>query len=177
LLLRLIEPAPPPRLARDEPGSIPAHLAVPKSTIFTATARKLHEERSAMTPQFYAYLGAVILLLSLGRAFWRRPAKGVDWELIVAFIRLEFPPHQRDAAQKLAAGLAEILGLKVKQLRPEHTLQQIADWADERINAKDLVKILEVAYGVRCSPETSFRSLVVSVVESENSRGKRRQVQ
>jgi hypothetical protein len=124
-----------------------------------------------MMGQFYAYLGAVILLLTVGRACWRRPAKGIDWELIVAFIRLEFPPHQRDVAQKLAAGLAEILGLKIKQLRPEHTLQQIADWADERIKARDLVKILHVAYGVSCRPETSFRSVVESVVERGNSRG------
>jgi hypothetical protein len=123
--------------------------------------------------KFYAYLSAVVLFLTIGRAVWRRPAKSIDWELIVAFIRLEFPPHERDAAQKLAAGLAEILGLKVKQLRPEHTLKQIADMADERIHAKDLIKVLHAAYGVHCRPETSFRSLVESIVARESRRGDR----
>jgi hypothetical protein len=154
---------------------IAGHSAARRSG-FKPAAWTRREERSAMMPQWYAYLGAVILLLSLGRALWRRPAKGVDWELIVAFIRLEFPPHQRDAAQKLAAGLAEILGLKIKELRPEHTLQQIADSAQEQIKAKDLIKILQVAYGVRCFPETTFRAVVEAIVETENSRGRRGQV-
>ncbi len=73
-----------------------------------------------MISQFYIYFGALILLMTLGRVVWRRGGKPVDWSLVVAFIRLDFPPHQRDLAQKIAAGLAEIVGLKIKQLRPEH---------------------------------------------------------
>lgn len=118
-----------------------------------------------MIPQFYAYLGVVILLMTVGRIVWRRTPTKVDWELIVAFVRLEFPPDQRDIAQKIAAGLAEIVGLKIKQLRPENTLNQIADWAEERIHAWDLIKVFRVAYGVNCEPDTTFRSLVEKITE------------
>ena len=124
--------------------------------------------------KFYAYLSAVIFLFTLGRLFWRSPAKENDWELVVAFIRLDFPPAQRDVAQKLAAGFAEILGLKIKQLKPEHTLKEIADLADERVYVGDLIKVLQLAYGVRCRPETSFRAVVEGVVEkNQPGRGSR----
>jgi hypothetical protein len=118
-----------------------------------------------MIPRWYAYLGVVILLMTVGRIVWRRTPTKVDWELIVAFVRLEFPPDQRDIAQKIAAGLAEIVGLKIKRLRPENTVNQIADWAEERIYAWDLIKIFKVAYGVECGPDTTFRSLVEKITE------------
>lgn len=124
-----------------------------------------------MIPQFYAYLGVVILLMTVGRIVWRRTPTKVDWELIVAFVRLEFPPDQRDIAQKIAAGLAEIVGLKIKQLRPENTLNQIADWAEERIHAWDLIKVFRVAYGVNCEPDTTFRSLVEKITEKRQPPG------
>jgi hypothetical protein len=57
-------------------------------------------------------------------AYWET----VDWELVVAFIRRDFPPDQRDAAREMAAVLAELVGIEIKQLRPEHTLKQIAEW-------------------------------------------------
>jgi hypothetical protein len=46
-----------------------------------------------MPSQFYLFLGAVILLMALGRVVvvWRRGPKAADWELEVAFIRLDFP--------------------------------------------------------------------------------------
>jgi hypothetical protein len=44
--------------------------------------------------------------------------------------RLDFPPEHRDVAQQIAAGLAEIVGMKIKQLKPQHNLSQIAEWAD-----------------------------------------------
>lgn len=113
-----------------------------------------------MIPEFYIYLAAAIVVLTIGRVVWRRSSKTVDWELIVAFIRLDFPAGQRDLAQKIAAGLAEIVGFKIKDLRPEHTLGQIANWADNRIHTADLIKVLHVAYGVSCASNTSFRSLV-----------------
>ena len=118
-----------------------------------------------MIPQFYEYLAAVILLMTVGRILWRRSPMKVDWELVVAFVRLEFPPDQRDIAQKVAAGLAEIVGVKIKQLRPENTLTQIANWAEEQIYTRDLIKVFNVAYGVTCKPETTFRLLVEKIAE------------
>jgi hypothetical protein len=118
-----------------------------------------------MIPQFYEYLGAVILLMTVGRIVWRRSPRKVDWELIVAFVRLEFPPDQRDIAQKIAAGLAEMVGVKIKQLRPENTLTEIANWTEEPIYTRDLIKVFNVAYGVTCEPETTFRLLVEKIVD------------
>src|SRR5918994_4612082 len=100
-------------------------------------------------PQFYIYLAPVVLLMSLGRVVLRARSKPVDWALVVAFIRLDFPPHQRDLAQKIDAGLAEIVGLKIKQLRPEHTLNEIAKWADDPVSAIDLIKIFRAAFDIR----------------------------
>jgi len=120
-----------------------------------------------MIPQFYEYLGAVILLMTVGRILWRRSPPKVDWELIVAFVRLEFPPDQRDIAQKIAAGLAEIVGVKIKQLRPENTLTEIVNWAEEPIYTRDLIKVFNVAYEVFCEPETTFRSLVEKIADKQ----------
>lgn len=113
-----------------------------------------------MLSQLYIYLAVAIVLMAIGRVVWRQSSKTVDWELIVAFIRLDFPAGQRDLAQKIAAGLAEVVGLKIKELRPEHLLGEIANWADDRIYAEDLIKVLHVAYGVSCDRNTTFRSLV-----------------
>src|ERR1700746_606415 len=112
-----------------------------------------------MIPPFYLYLGAVVLLMSLGRVIWCQRAKPPDWALVVAFIRLDFPPNQRDLAQKIAAGLAEIVGLKIKQLRPEHTIKQIADWAGDPISAVDLMKIFHAAFNIQCDEGTTFCTL------------------
>jgi hypothetical protein len=113
-----------------------------------------------MMPEFYIFLAVAIALMMIGRVVWRRSPKTADWELIVAFIRLDFPPVQRDLAQKIAAGLAEIVGDKIKELRPEHTLGQIANWADNRIYTADLIQVLHLAYGVICESNTSFRAVV-----------------
>ncbi len=120
-----------------------------------------------MIPQFYTYLGVAILLMALGRIVWRRSPRKVDWELIVAFVRLEFPPEQRDIAQKIAAGLAEIVGTKIRQLRPDNTLDQIAHWAAEPIHTHDLIKVFNIAYGVSCEPQTTFRLLVEKIAEKQ----------
>lgn len=117
--------------------------------------------------RLYAYLGAVVLLMTVGRVVWRRRPPKLDWELIVAFVRLEFPADQREIAQKIAAGLAEIAGLKIKQLKPENTLQQIAGWSEERIDVRDLVHIFKIAYEVDCKPDTTFRALVEKVAEKQ----------
>jgi hypothetical protein len=120
-----------------------------------------------MITRLYAYLGTVILLMTVGRISWLRMAAKTDWKLIVAFVRLDFPPEQREIAQKIAAGLAEIVGLKIKQLKPDNTVRQIVNWADERIYARDLIKIFNIAYGVNCDPDTTFRSLVERIAEKQ----------
>ena len=119
-----------------------------------------------MMSQFYIYL-IVILLMSLGRVVWRRGSKPVDWAFIVAFIRLEFPSDQRELAQKIAGGLAEIVGLKIKQLRPEHTIKQIAEWAKEPISVVDLIKIFHAAFNVACDESTTFRGLVEMIAAQQ----------
>ena len=76
-----------------------------------------------MMAPVYIVLCVVLLLMTLGRVVFRAAPKGIDWALEVAFIRLDFPPAQRLVAQQLAAGLAEIVGMKIKQLRPEHNFE------------------------------------------------------
>ncbi|HET7007000.1 MAG TPA: hypothetical protein VFK65_15965 [Candidatus Binatia bacterium] len=120
-----------------------------------------------MPPPIYLFLGAILLLVTVGRVVFRNESTGTDWALETAFIRLEFPPEHRAVAQQLAAGLAEVVGMKIKQLTPEHNLAQIADWADDRIYAKDLITLFLVAFDVRCDADTTFRTLVQKVAEKK----------
>ena len=120
-----------------------------------------------MPPPIYLFLGAILLLVTVGRVVFRNESTGTDWALETAFIRLEFPPEHRAIAQQLAAGLAEVVGMKIKQLTPEHTLAQIADWADDRIYARDLITLFLVAFDVRCDADTTFRTLVQKVAEKK----------
>src|ERR1044071_1600202 len=120
-----------------------------------------------MVQSIYICLAAIVVLLSVGKVVWRHDAKSSDWSLVVAFIRLDFPPEQRSVAQKIAAGLAETVGMKIKQLRPEHTLRQIAGWADERVRIGDLSKIFFLAFDVVCDEHTTFRAIVEKVSENE----------
>jgi hypothetical protein len=120
-----------------------------------------------MISPIFLLLGAVLLLATLGRVVFRNEASGPDWALETAFIRLDFPPEHRAVAQQLASGLAEVVGMKIKQLTPDHNLAQIADWADDRIYAKDLITLFVVAFDVRCDANTTFRDLVEKVVEKK----------
>lgn len=120
-----------------------------------------------MINSIYLLVGAILLLGTLGRVVFRAGAKGTDWALETAFIRLEFPPEHRAVAQQLAAGLAEVVGMKIKQLTPNHDLAQIADWADDQIYAKDLITLFVVAFGVSCDANTTFRTLVEKVAEKK----------
>jgi hypothetical protein len=120
-----------------------------------------------MVSPVYLLLGAIFLLIALGRVVVRVGPKGPDWALEVAFIRLEFPPDQRAIAQQLAAGLAEIVGMKIKQLKPEHNLTEIAEWAENGIYAKDLITLFVVAFNVKCDSTTTFRDLVGKVAEKK----------
>ncbi|MGH7809839.1 MAG: hypothetical protein ACREP5_06120 [Candidatus Binatia bacterium] len=123
-----------------------------------------------MNEPIYFLLAAILLLMTVGRLIFRSAPKGIDWELEVAFIRLEFPQRYRDVAQQIAAGLAEVVGMKIKQLKPEHNLDQIADWAEDRIHASDLITLFVVAFNVRCDPDTTFGDLVAKVAERKGSR-------
>jgi hypothetical protein len=114
-----------------------------------------------------------LLLMTFGRVIWRPLPKGIDWALEVAFIRLDFPAEQRGVAQQLAAGLAEIVGMKIKQLRPEHNLSQIAEWAENQIYAKDLITLFVVAFSVKCDIGTTFRDLVERVANKRAERNER----
>jgi len=120
-----------------------------------------------MLSPVYLLLGGILLLVTLGRVVVRGGAKGTDWALETAFIRLDFPPEHRAVAQQLAAGLAEVVGMKIRQLTPDHNLAQIADWADDRIYAKDLITLFVVAFNVRCDSNTTFRALVETVAEKK----------
>jgi len=120
-----------------------------------------------MLSPVYLVLGGILLLVTLGRVVVRGGAKGTDWALETAFIRLDFPPEYRAVAQQLAAGLAEVVGIKIKQLTPDHNLAQIAEWADDRIYAKDLITLFVVAFDVRCDANTTFRALVEKVAEKK----------
>jgi len=111
----------------------------------------------------YILVAVILLLVTCGRVAFRSSPKGIDWALEVAFIRLEFPPDQRLLAQQLAAGLAEVVGMKIKQLEPGHNLSQIADWAENKIYAKDLITLFVVAFNVKCDAHTTFRELVEKV--------------
>lgn len=116
-----------------------------------------------MSPGYLVLFAVLLLCMTFGRIIFRVASKGTDWALEVAFIRLEFPPEQRLVAQQLAAGLAEIVGMKIKQLKPEHNLGQIAAWADDQIYAKDLITLFVIAFNVKCDATTTFRALVESV--------------
>ena len=114
-------------------------------------------------------LALILLLMTFGRVIFRSGPKGIDWALEVAFIRLEFPPEHRDVAQQIAAGLAEIVGMKIKQLKPEHNLSQIAAWSENGIYARDLISLFLVAFDVKCNPNTTFADVVQKVAERKSS--------
>jgi acyl carrier protein len=74
--------------------------------------------------------------------------KTEDWERYVAFIRLDFPPAERDTAQFIAALFAEFIGRSIARLRPEHTLVEILSWAEsDSLGAVELVMALEEELG------------------------------
>ena len=119
----------------------------------------------------YLLVAAILLFLTFRPVIFRAGPKGIDWALEVAFIRLDFPPEQRVVAQQLAAGLAEIVGMRIKQLKPEHNLTQIAGWAQDDIYARDLITLFVVAFNVQCDEATTFRSLVERVARKKTETG------
>lgn len=119
----------------------------------------------------FLLLAAVLLAMTVRRVVFRPMPKGIDWALEVAFVRLEFSPPYRDVAQQIAAGLAEIVGIRIKQLKPEHNLSQIAEWAENGIFAKDLITLFVVAFDVKCDANTTFRDLVEKVAQKKTERG------
>jgi hypothetical protein len=119
----------------------------------------------------FLLLAAVLLAMTVRRVVVRPMPKGIDWALEVAFVRLDFSPPYRDVAQQIAAGLAEIVGIHIKQLKPEHNLSQIAEWAENGIYAKDLITLFVVAFDVKCDANTTFRDLVEKVAQKKTERG------
>jgi len=119
----------------------------------------------------FLLLAAVLLAMTVRRIVVRPMPKGIDWALEVAFVRLDFSPPYRDIAQQIAAGLAEIVGIRIKQLKPEHNLSQIAEWAEKDIYAKDLITLFVVAFDVKCDANTTFRNLVEKVASKKTKRG------
>jgi hypothetical protein len=124
-----------------------------------------------MNGSVYLLLAGILLALTVGRVVFRPAPKGIDWALEVAFVRLDFPPPYRDVAQQIAAGLAEIVGMRIKQLKPEHNLGQIAEWADNGIYARDLITLFLVAFAVKCDANTTFRDLVEKVARKKAESG------
>jgi hypothetical protein len=51
-----------------------------------------------------------------------------DIELFAARVRLHFEPPLRDAAYALSLPLARVCGARIKDLRPETTLNEIRGW-------------------------------------------------
>jgi len=51
-----------------------------------------------------------------------------DVEMYAARIRAHFPPELRDTAYAVALSIARMVGPKVKELRPETTLDEIIAW-------------------------------------------------
>ena len=119
----------------------------------------------------FLLLAAVLLAMTVRRVVVRPMPKGIDWALEVAFVRLDFSPPYRDVAQQIAAGLAEIVGIHIKQLKPEHNLSQIAEWAENGIYANDLITLFVVAFDVKCDANTTFRDLVEKVAQKKTERG------
>ena len=124
-----------------------------------------------MNTPIYLVLAVILLLITFGRVVVRSGPRGIDWALEVAFIRLDFPPEYRDVAHQIAAGLAEIVGMKIKQLKPEHNLSQIAEWAENGIYARDLITLFLVAFDVKCDPNTTFNDLVQKVAARKAAHG------
>ncbi len=120
-----------------------------------------------MFSPIYLILAAILLLVTVGGLVVRGGAKGTDWALETAFIRLDFAPEHRAVAQQLAAGLAEVVGMKIKQLTPDHNLAQIAEWAEDQVYARDLITLFVVAFEVHCDANTTFRALVEKVAEKK----------
>lgn len=91
-----------------------------------------------------------------------------DWELKLAFIRLEFPAAQRDLAHSMAVILAEFIGDPILRLRPEHTMREIFAWSDSpSVGLTEWITALEEEFGRQihgaCGPnfeQRTFREFV-----------------
>ena len=56
------------------------------------------------------------------------PSSQADIELYAARIRLHFSPELRDTTSEPALGIARIVGVRAKDLRPEARLAEIFHW-------------------------------------------------
>ena len=63
-----------------------------------------------------------------------------------------------------------MVGLKIKQLRPEHTIKQIADWANDPVSVAVLIKVFHAAFQITCKESTTFRTLVEMIAATTRRR-------
>jgi hypothetical protein len=118
-----------------------------------------------MTPNFALFFAGLLLPAAMLLLWQLKRSKPVDWELYVAFIRREFPPQQREIAQALAAQLARfVVGFQIKNLRPEHSLKEIAEWSHDSFSALELAIACAEEFGVVSDGDTTFQALVGRVV-------------
>jgi hypothetical protein len=54
-----------------------------------------------------------------------------------------------------------------RELRPEHTIKQIADWAKDPVSVVDLMKVFHAAFNITCDESTTFRALVEMIAAQE----------
>src|SRR5215813_4683782 len=82
-----------------------------------------------------------------------------DWELFVAFIRLEFPAAQRDTAQQLAVSFAHLVGRAIASLGPEHTIEQlVSPVGADALDAREFVIALLEEWGIASGGAHQFAS-------------------
>lgn len=62
-----------------------------------------------------------------------------------------------------------MVGLKIKQLRPEHTIKQIADWANDPVSVAVLIKVFHAAFQITCKESTTFRTLVEMIAAQQGA--------
>jgi acyl carrier protein len=76
----------------------------------------------------------------------------------VAFIRLDFPPRQRDTAQTIASLFAGFIGRPIARLRPEHTLVEILSWSEsDSFDAVEFIMALEEEFGFKIDDDFAAR--------------------
>ena len=113
-----------------------------------------------MAPEFWFGLAVFILLAALAIISQRRHSKVMDWDLYMAFVRHDFPPEQRETAQGLAGQLGRLVGPEIKNLRPEHTLREIAEWSNDSVSTLESAMAWGKEFGVDADPDITFREFV-----------------
>jgi hypothetical protein len=95
----------------------------------------------------------------------------------MAFVRLDFPPSQRDTAQVVAALFGHFIGPAMLRLRPEHTIGEILSWTESAgLGTVELLMVVEEEYGemddefARSLERHTFREFVEHLSRETHSR-------